>query len=86
MTREAYDQRGMRAVRRRAIEKARKSHSWGLILGTLGRQGNPRILRHLQSMMEERGCNYTVVSFSSWLERLCCCVTTDQCSTQMLVT
>ena len=62
MTREAYDQSGMRAVRRRAIEKARQCHSWGLILGTLGRQGNPRILGHLQSLMQERGCEYTIVS------------------------
>ena len=61
MTRESYDQEGMRAVRRRAIEKARHCRSFGLILGTLGRQGNPRILTHLQAVMDELGLTYTVV-------------------------
>jgi len=35
--------------------------SWGLILGTLGRQGNPRILQTLKGLMEEAGCSYTLV-------------------------
>lgn len=38
MIREQYDQLGMRLVRRRAVEAATGSRSWGLILGTLGRQ------------------------------------------------
>ncbi len=34
----------MRATRLQAIESARSAQRWGLILGTLGRQGNPKIL------------------------------------------
>lgn len=39
---------GMRAVRRRAIERATSARRWCLVLGTLGRQGNPHILHMLQ--------------------------------------
>lgn len=34
----------MRAARQEAIATARSAKSWGLILGTLGRQGSPKIL------------------------------------------
>jgi 2-(3-amino-3-carboxypropyl)histidine synthase len=61
MTREQYDHTGMKEVRRSAIEKARRCKSWGLILGTLGRQGNPRILQTLKDLMEEADCTYTLV-------------------------
>ena len=59
---EEYDQEGMRAVRRRAVEAARLAGSFGLVLGTLGRQGNPRILEHIQGLLEKRGLPFTNVS------------------------
>lgn len=34
----------MQANRQEAIATARSAKSWGLILGTLGRQGSPKIL------------------------------------------
>lgn len=40
ITKEEYDQVGMRAARRRAIEEAKGAAFFGVILGTLGRQGN----------------------------------------------
>lgn len=43
-TREYYDFQSMVRIRSDAIEKARKAKKFGLILGTLGRQGNPKIL------------------------------------------
>ncbi|XP_017346890.1 2-(3-amino-3-carboxypropyl)histidine synthase subunit 1 isoform X4 [Ictalurus punctatus] len=43
-SREYYDHEAMRANRLQAIETARSAQRWGLILGTLGRQGNPKIL------------------------------------------
>ena len=67
---EEYDQEGMRAVRRRAVEGARLAGSFGLVLGTLGRQGNPRILEHIQGLLEKRGLPYTNVSRRP-LEGLC---------------
>ena len=58
---EQYDQEGMRAVRRRAVEAARSAGSFGLVLGTLGRQGNPRILEHLQGLLRQRRISFTNV-------------------------
>ena len=58
---EEYDQEGMRAVRRRAVEAARLAGSFGLVLGTLGRQGNPRILEHIQGLLEKLFLPYTNV-------------------------
>ena len=71
MTREEYDHEGMRAVRQKAIEKARGCQSWGLILGTLGRQGNPRILTTMQELMSERGFSYVTVSLPNFNLPLC---------------
>lgn len=43
-TREYYDHEAMRALRLQAIDKARSARRWGLIMGTLGRQGSPKVL------------------------------------------
>lgn len=61
---EEYDHEGMKKVRRNAILKAREATNWGIILGTLGRQGNPRILNRLQSKMKERGFAWTTILMS----------------------
>lgn len=61
LTREEYDQEGMRSVRRRFVQQASRAQQWGVVLGTLGRQGNPRILTHLQSLLASRGLPYTTV-------------------------
>lgn len=64
MTRETYDHDGMRAVRRRAVEAAARCKRWGLVLGTLGRQGNPAILEQLQTLLREKGLESTLVRFA----------------------
>jgi len=43
-TREMYGHEEMREMRHEAIAKARKASKFGLILGTLGRQGSPSVL------------------------------------------
>lgn len=55
LTREEYGHSEMRDVRRDAIEKARKASRWGLILGSLGRQGNPNTLALVERRLTERG-------------------------------
>ncbi|XP_067221211.1 2-(3-amino-3-carboxypropyl)histidine synthase subunit 1 isoform X2 [Chanodichthys erythropterus] len=63
-SREYYDHEAMRATRLQAIERARLAQRWGLILGTLGRQGNPKILEHLESQLESLGRSFTRVLLS----------------------
>ncbi|XP_059234597.1 2-(3-amino-3-carboxypropyl)histidine synthase subunit 1 isoform X1 [Mustela nigripes] len=56
LSREHYDHQRMQANRQEAIATARSAKSWGLILGTLGRQGSPKILeQHLESRLQALG-------------------------------
>ena len=57
---EEYGHDEMRAVRKESINKAKYSKTVGFILGSLGRQGNPKTLELLQSKFIERG--FAVVS------------------------
>lgn len=61
---EEYDHKGMRETRRRAIEKAKTAKSWGIVLGTLGRQGSLKVLERLEGKMREKGFDYTVFLMS----------------------
>ncbi|XP_028662482.1 2-(3-amino-3-carboxypropyl)histidine synthase subunit 1 [Erpetoichthys calabaricus] len=54
-SREYYDHEAMRGIRKQAIESAKRAKNWGLILGTLGRQGNPKILEHLEAHLKALG-------------------------------
>lgn len=64
--REWYDHKAMRGNRSQAVEVAQVSlqrhrsrsgvgsidHGWGLVLGTLGRQGSTKVLSHLSAMLQ----------------------------------
>ena len=63
-TREYYDHDVMLKTRRAAIREATKARRFGLILGSLGRQGSPNILSHLQQVLERRGIDYITVLLS----------------------
>ena len=85
LSREVYDQRGMREARRRAVETASTAKRFGVILGTLGRQGNPAVLKHIESRLQSLRLEYTVFlmselvqskldaidSFDAWIQ-ICC--------------
>ncbi|CAM9778797.1 unnamed protein product [Ectocarpus sp. 12 AP-2014] len=64
LTREEYDTPKMHDIRKQAIEVARGAKSFGVILGTLGRQGNPHILEHLMSVLRARGKQFFVLLLS----------------------
>jgi 2-(3-amino-3-carboxypropyl)histidine synthase len=55
LTLEGYDVEKMKSVRWSAIEAIHKAHRVGLILGTLGRQGNPHIFENLREKLERSG-------------------------------
>lgn len=61
---EEYDHQGMKEDRRRAIERAIGAKSWGIVLGTLGRQGNPLSMERLEKKMRDKGLDYMVVLVS----------------------
>ncbi|XP_063812191.1 2-(3-amino-3-carboxypropyl)histidine synthase subunit 1 isoform X2 [Pseudophryne corroboree] len=57
-SREYYNHSIMLKNRSEAISSAVDAKMWGLILGTLGRQGSPKILEHLESRLQALGCRY----------------------------
>lgn len=55
LTREKYEHEEMHDLRREAIKSARKAKKWGLILGSLGRQGNPHTMTMIENILKEQG-------------------------------
>lgn len=58
LTRETYDHKEMHELRRDAISSARKAKKWGLILGSLGRQGNPNTMTMIENLLDEKEIPY----------------------------
>ena len=54
LTHEKYDHYEMHDLRRHAISSARKAKQWGLILGSLGRQGNPHTMTLIESYLNSQ--------------------------------
>ncbi|KAL1635621.1 Diphthamide biosynthesis protein 1 [Neofusicoccum ribis] len=55
LTHETYAHTEMYALRAAAIASARKARRWGLILGALGRQGNPHTLTLIENHLRAKG-------------------------------
>lgn len=55
LTRETYGHEEMKSLRSTAIQTARGARKWGLILGSLGRQGNPHTMALIEKKLAERG-------------------------------
>jgi 2-(3-amino-3-carboxypropyl)histidine synthase len=53
-TRETYDHQEMHALRTDAITLAKSAKKFGLIQGTLGRQGSPSVMKYLENQLEAR--------------------------------
>ena len=64
MTRETYATEDMRSARAAAIAAAAPAASWGLILGTLGRQGSPAILDRLRARFDAASRTHFVLLLS----------------------
>lgn len=64
LTREGYDHEEMKHLRKRAVEQARTAQTFGIILGTLGRQGNPQILDYLKEALSKHGKKHVSILLS----------------------
>ena len=64
LTRETYEHDEMQTLRRDAIRTAKKAKKWGLILGSLGRQGNPHTMTLIESTLNERGIPFINILLS----------------------
>lgn len=64
LTEEKYGHGEMRQMRHAAVVEAERATHFGIVLGTLGRQGSPKILERLMSAARERGKSMVVVLLS----------------------
>ncbi|EEP81546.1 diphthamide biosynthesis protein 1 [Uncinocarpus reesii 1704] len=55
LSRERYDHEEMQTLRKDAIRSARSAKKWGIILGALGRQGNPNTMALIEKHLNDRG-------------------------------
>lgn len=63
-TKEYYDHNQMQTIRKTCISQAKSSSTVGVIMGTLGRQGNQRVVQHLQRRLQESGRKAVVILLS----------------------
>lgn len=71
---EKYDLPQMMEIRADAIAKAKSAQKFGIILGTLGRQGNPLILDRLKALLQQRGKQFFVILLSEiFPDKARCC-------------
>ncbi|PVV00792.1 hypothetical protein BB560_003880 [Smittium megazygosporum] len=64
LTIEKYNHEQMYNLRQDAINTARKAKRFGLILGTLGRQGSPKVLEDIEARLIKADKEYTIVLLS----------------------
>lgn len=63
-TREHYDHVEMRRNRKKAIDASRGAKKFGLILGTLGRQGSTKVMDHLQKRLKQHNRQAVIILLS----------------------
>lgn len=65
----------MHSIRQSAIAQARSAATFGILLGTLGRQGNPAIVQRLQAALARQRKSCFVVLLSEILPSQLACMT-----------
>ncbi|CAH1178936.1 unnamed protein product [Phaedon cochleariae] len=63
-TKESYQHEEMEKIRKESIAKARCAGTFGVIMGTLGRQGNVNVVEHLRKRLEESSKKTVVILLS----------------------
>lgn len=64
LTEESYDHDKMKSIRHQAIQNAQSAQVFGILLGTLGRQGNPAILNKIKEKLKAHGKKYFIMLVS----------------------
>nr|MBE5724784.1 putative diphthamide biosynthesis protein 1 [Cucujiformia] len=63
-TKEYYDYDLMNSIRKKFVEESKNSGKFGVILGTLGRQGNPNVVERLRKRLEDSNKKSVVILLS----------------------
>nr|NVI71070.1 putative diphthamide biosynthesis protein 1 [Cucujiformia] len=63
-TKEYYDHDEMKSVRKMFIDKSGTAEKFGVIMGTLGRQGSPKVVDHLCQRLREKHKKVAIILLS----------------------
>nr|NVI70974.1 putative diphthamide biosynthesis protein 1 [Cucujiformia] len=63
-TREHYAHSEMKSIRKKFIDQSLTANKFGVIMGTLGRQGNPKVVEHLCQRLKLKGKQVTMILLS----------------------
>jgi 2-(3-amino-3-carboxypropyl)histidine synthase len=64
MTEEKYEYEQMQKIRQDAMIQAQSAQRFGIVLGTLGRQGNPAIVQRIREVLNQRGKRHFLMLLS----------------------
>nr|MBE5724741.1 putative diphthamide biosynthesis protein 1 [Cucujiformia] len=64
LSREYYDYDKMNCIRKEFVDSSLNAETFGVIMGTLGRQGNPRVVQHLKDRIMSKNKKTVVILLS----------------------
>eukprot|EP00796_Vickermania_ingenoplastis_P000523 gene523-289_t len=64
LTKESYNNEEMRTLRKEAVELGKKATSFAIIMGTLGRQGHPRVVDRILRLAKQQNKRATLLLMS----------------------
>nr|NVI71038.1 putative diphthamide biosynthesis protein 1 [Cucujiformia] len=63
-TREYYEHNKMNSIRKESVDESVAAGRFGVIMGTLGRQGNPKVVEHIRQRLKEKDKKVVVLLLS----------------------
>nr|NVI71026.1 putative diphthamide biosynthesis protein 1 [Cucujiformia] len=63
-TREYHEFNEMNSIRKKYIDECSAANNFGVIMGTLGRQGNPRVVNHIVDRLKSKNKKVVVILLS----------------------
>ena len=64
LTEEAYQHQAMHEIRFGEIQRAKEAQMFGIVFGTLGRQGSQNLLKEIEALLNKRGKKHFVIFMS----------------------
>nr|NVI70954.1 putative diphthamide biosynthesis protein 1 [Cucujiformia] len=63
-TREYYEHEEMNSIRKKFVDEGARAGKFGIIMGTLGRQGNPNVVEHMRQRLKVKDKKVVVILLS----------------------
>nr|NVI71049.1 putative diphthamide biosynthesis protein 1 [Cucujiformia] len=63
-TKEYYEHDEMNSIRKKFVEESRTAGKFGVIMGTLGRQGNPKVVEHISKRLIDKHKKVVIILLS----------------------